>query len=452
MTTIFTTVLNMSINASWLILAVLLLRLLLKKAPKRIIVFLWLLVGIRLICPLSIESAFSIIPNVTTLNTASFNSGESVIDNVANPVVNGTSVSANPTPFSLISVYFVALWLFGIAAFIIYTSLNIAKIKKHTDTAVLLRENIYQSKTVPTPFVFGIFKPKIYLPFGMDEKNMQLVISHEQMHIRHKDHWWKPIGFAVLTLHWFNPLVWVAYLLFCRDTELACDENVIAELTDNERADYSQALLNCSIKKYTITACPVAFGEVSVKERVKSVLNYKKPSIFVVFVAVIVCIAVTVCFLTNPITNLDDDLSMIIDSEIAEHNYCSYDTDKHFIAINHKVLGVEKTLNQSTVYMWAMYSEYSLENGEIKLESGSYVPTAITVKRTHDSEKYAVVEYWIPDDGANYTKTIKEKFPWYLQDKALLPPYVKEQSQYCENAAKEHFKISLTTEKVDASQ
>ena len=149
--------------------------------------------------------------------------------------------------------------------------------------------------------MLGIIKPKIYLPFQIDGQNLEHVVSHEQAHIQRRDHWWKPLGFLLLTIHWFNPLMWLAYVLLCRDIELACDEKVVRELGMEQRADYSQALLACSVNRRMIAACPLAFGEVGVKERVKSVLNYKKPAFWVMVVSVVACAVVAVCFLTNPI-------------------------------------------------------------------------------------------------------------------------------------------------------
>ena len=185
-------------------------------------------------------------------------------------------------------------------ALLIYTVISYAKVKRKIGTAVLLRDNIYQSENVVSPFVLGIIKPKIYLPFNMNEKDMEHVVAHEMAHIRRKDHLSKPLGFLLLTLHWFNPLMWLGYVLLCRDIELACDEKVIKELDHDARADYSEALLTCSVNRRMIAACPLAFGEVGVKDRVKSVLNYKKPAFWVIIAAVVACVAVAVCFLTNP--------------------------------------------------------------------------------------------------------------------------------------------------------
>ena len=307
----FVTIVNMSISASWIVLAVLMLRLLLKKAPKWINVLLWGIVAVRLICPFSFESVLSLIPSSqtinpeTALNSPVIDSGVAIIDNAINPIVGEATISVQPEKdvnlFQFIMPYLAGVWLVGISALLIYTLISFLRLKSKIGTAVLFRDNIYQSEAVVSPFVLGIIKPKIYLPFNMNGQDMDHVIAHEQAHIRRKDHLWKPLGFLILTLHWFNPLVWFGYILLCRDIELACDEKVVKELNAEQKADYSQALLNCSVNRSMIAACPLAFGEVGVKNRVKSVLNYKKPAFWIIIVAIIVSITVAVCFLTNPV-------------------------------------------------------------------------------------------------------------------------------------------------------
>ena len=316
MSEIFLKIINMSISASYIVLAVLLLRLLLKKAPKWITVVLWGIVAVRLVCPFSIESVLSLIPSSEVVSpdimmdrTPEINTGIPVLNQVINPVISGSftpdpGTSANPLQLWIPT--FAGIWIIGMVALLIYTVISFAKVKRKIGTAVLLRDNIYQSENVVSPFVLGIIKPKIYLPFGMNEKNMEHVVAHEMAHIRRKDHLWKPLGFLLLTLHWFNPLMWLGYVLLCRDIELACDEKVIKELDHDARADYSEALLTCSVNRRMIAACPLAFGEVGVKDRVKSVLNYKKPAFWIIIAAVVACVAVAVCFLTNPPQKQDD--------------------------------------------------------------------------------------------------------------------------------------------------
>lgn len=214
--------------------------------------------------------------------------------------------SAEPGGVSLSQIFadvLPVLWLVGMGLMIIYAAVSYIGVKRKVKTAVLLRDNIYQSENVSSPFVFGVIKPKIYLPFNINENDMSTVIAHERAHIKRLDHLWKPLGFSVLTLHWFNPLVWLSYVLFCRDTELACDEKAVKNMNANERADYSQTLLNFSVSRKGVSACPLAFGEVGVKNRMKSVLNYKKPAFWIVSVAAVLIVFTAVCFLTNPAGN-----------------------------------------------------------------------------------------------------------------------------------------------------
>jgi hypothetical protein len=228
-----------------------------------------------------------------------------MINNALNPVLVGSLAPepmASANPLQILIPAATNLWILGITAMLIYTAVSYFKVKSRIGTAVLLQDNVYQSERVTSPFVLGIIKPKIYLPFNLSEQDSSHVIAHEKAHIRRCDHLWKPFGFLLLTLHWFNPLMWVAYAILCRDIELACDEKVISNLDSEQKADYSQALLACSVSRRTIAACPLAFGEVAVKRRIKSVLNYKKPAFWVIVIAVVLSIGAAVCFLTDPAT------------------------------------------------------------------------------------------------------------------------------------------------------
>lgn len=316
MVDVFLKIVNMSISASWLVLAVLVFRLVFKKAPKWIHVLLWGIVAVRLLCPFSIESALSLIPSAETISPEimmsrepTIHTGVPAINSVVNPIITETFAPepvASANPLQILIPVLAMIWGIGVALLLAYTAISYWRLRRRVRMAVLLRDNIYQSEAVSSPFVLGIIKPKIYLPFRIDGQNLEHVVSHEQAHIGRRDHWWKPLGFLLLTIHWFNPMMWLAYVLLCRDIELACDEKVVKELGKDQRADYSQALLACSVNRRMIAACPLAFGEVGVKERVKSVINYKKPAFWVIVVSVIACAVVAVCFLTNPLGNPDD--------------------------------------------------------------------------------------------------------------------------------------------------
>ena len=307
---VFLKLVNLSISASWLILAVLVLRFVLKKAPKWVMPLLWGVVALRLVCLFSIESALSLIPSAETIPSEIVTETrepvlyeQATLDIVTNPTLPsaaevpvGVSRQQAQVDFNIYSV----LWLAGMAALLVHALVSAGKLKRKLATAILLRDNIYESEFVDSPFVFGVVKPNIYLPMHMDEGTAAYVIAHERAHLARRDHWWKVLGYLVLALHWFNPLVWVAYILFCRDIELACDEKVVKGLDGAARADYSQALLSCAAPKRAVAACPLAFGEGNIKMRVKSALHYKKPAFWVAAAAVLAVVIMAVCFLTNP--------------------------------------------------------------------------------------------------------------------------------------------------------
>ena len=311
MSELFLKIVNMSISASWVVVAVLALRFCLKKAPKWVNVLLWGIVAARMVFPFSIESVLSLIPSAETISptimmeqSPSVQTGVPALNHVINPVISGSftpAPGASANPLQIWIPVLAGIWLFGIVALFLYSAVSYCRLRRKVCEAVILRDNIYQSENVCSPFVLGIIRPKIYLPYHMDSREVGHVIAHEQTHIRRKDHWWKPLGFLLLTIHWFNPLMWLSYVLLCRDIELACDEKVIGKMGNAQRADYTQALVACSVDRRLIAACPLAFGEIGVKERVKSVMNYKKPAFWIVLVSVIVCAVIAVCFLTNPI-------------------------------------------------------------------------------------------------------------------------------------------------------
>ena len=312
MSELFLEIVNRSIAASWIVIAVLILRFCLKKAPKWVNVLLWGIVAVRLIFPFSIESALSLIPSAETVSPSimmetapSVQTGVPALDQVINPVIDHSlspAPGASANPLQIWISVMAAVWLAGAAALLLYSAISYWRLRRRVREAVILRDNIYQSENAGSPFVLGIIQPKIYLPYSVDSGALAYVIAHEQAHIRRGDHWWKPLAFLLLTVHWFNPLLWLSYILLCRDIELACDEKVIREMGSKQRADYTQALVSCSVSRRSIAACPLAFGEVGVKTRVKSVMNYKKPAFWIILASALICAAAAVCFLTNPKT------------------------------------------------------------------------------------------------------------------------------------------------------
>ncbi len=310
MSDIFLKILNMSIAASWLILAVMLFRFILKKVPKWITVLLWGIVALRLVVPFSFESALSLIPSAETFNAhniqyemPAISSGIPAVNNVVNPIL-GETFAPNPAtsvnPLYIWTFIVSVIWLIGIAAMLLYAVISYMRVRRSVAERVPYEGNIFLCDHIKSPFILGLVRPKIYLPSNMDATAMEPVIAHEKAHLARRDHWWKSLGFLILAVHWFNPLCWVAYVLLCRDIEMACDEKVIRQMDLDGKKQYSTALLECSVQRRLVTICPLAFGEVGVKERVKNVLNYKKTTFWVVVVAVIACAVVTVCFATNP--------------------------------------------------------------------------------------------------------------------------------------------------------
>ena len=327
MTAVFIKLLNMSIAASWLVLAVILLRIILKNAPKWIRCILWGLVAVRLICPISIESIFSLLPSAETIpqdiiyvERPNIHTGVMAINSVVNPYISESmapEIGDSINPVQVVMDIGAIIWVAGMMGLLIYAAISYMRIKRKAEVSLPFRKNIYLSDYIDTPFVLGILRPGIYLPSTLAEDNkVDFVIAHEKAHIRRFDHWWKPLGFLLLTIYWFNPVIWIAYILLCRDIELACDEYVIGSLKEMEKKAYSEALLSCSMRsagyyRNMISACPLAFGEVGVKDRVKAVLHYKRPAFWLVILGVLGCIIVAICFLTNPKNPVKQETSVL---------------------------------------------------------------------------------------------------------------------------------------------
>ncbi len=329
METVFLKLLNMSITAGWIVLAVILLRLLLKKAPKWISCLLWVLVGLRLILPFSFKSILSLIPSAETVpqeiiyaEKPTIHSGVPFVNSTVNPIISESlapQAGASVNPIQIVIFIASIAWCIGIVGMLIYAFISFLCIKHRVRFSAPLQENIYICDGISTPFILGLIKPRIYLPSLLSEKDSEYVIAHEKAHIKRLDHLWKPLGFALLTVYWFNPLLWVGYILLCRDIELACDERVIKDMSADDKKAYSSALLDCSVPRRMISACPLAFGEVGVKSRIKSVLSYKKPAFWIIVISLIACAVAAVCLLTDPKSDTSEknvDLSDIADMNI----------------------------------------------------------------------------------------------------------------------------------------
>ncbi len=340
MGTVFIKVLNLSIITGWLVLAVVVLRILFRKAPKWIFCILWGMVGIRLCLPVSIESAFSLIPSAETVpqeimysETPEIHTGFAMANSVVNPLIQDTISSVSESGESVlhkgIDICGI-IWLVGAGIMLIFAAIGCLKLRKRTAAAIRYKEDlgpvrVYECDEIDSPFLLGVFKPGIYIPSGMDSAIFESVYAHEAAHIKRRDYLWKPLGFLVLAIYWFNPLVWLAYILLCRDIEAACDEKVIGNMDSTGRALYSQALLKCGTRVRKLSICPLAFGETGVKSRVKSILNYRKPAFWIVIVALIVCMIVGVCFLTDPKTEkiAEGDITVMDSGYIAPINIIS---------------------------------------------------------------------------------------------------------------------------------
>ena len=367
MTSIFIKLLNLSISAGMLVLLVLVFRLFLKRYSRRAVCLLWIVVALRLIIPFSFESSFSIMPsgdfvstvvsdeesrNGTTTNTVktSDNVGASDINKTDNNTLLAQTVSenetrnSNPDNSTMINMYpsennsdmdtliingffnterfwkmLSVVWLFGVTAILLYIIIGYVRIRKLTSESVLYNElgidNVFICNRIDTAFIFGIINPRIYLPERLDRTQSENIVAHELMHIKRRDYVWKLIGFILLMVYWFNPVMWLAYVLFCRDIEFACDEQVISKMNISQIKDYSDTLLLCSTDRSVSYGCPLAFGEVAVKDRIKAALSYKKPLLWVIIVAFVLVLGVCIFFFTKPSGEDGKDVDQVDNTE-----------------------------------------------------------------------------------------------------------------------------------------
>jgi len=277
---------------------------------------LWGMAGLRLVLPFSLRSIFSLVPSAQTLPQTieydaipQINSGVPFVNDSVNPVLSehfAATPQYSANPMQILLGIAGMIWTLGMFIMVLYLVTSYIVLRLKMNAATRLQDNIFQSEHVNSPFVMGIIKPRIYLPYDMDEATQNYVLAHEQAHIRRGDHITKPLAFLVLTLHWFNPFVWIAYILLCRDIEMACDQRVIKSLSMAGRKEYSRALVRGNSVRRTASACPLAFSEVGIKERIKSVLSYKKPALWVIIAAAVMCVVTAVCFLTDPVERPDD--------------------------------------------------------------------------------------------------------------------------------------------------
>ena len=441
MEAVFLKLLNMSIAGSWMIFAVILLRFPLKKAPRWVTCVLWGLVGIRLIFPFSIESILSLIPSAQTIpenfvhmEQPAISSGIDVVNQIMNPVLSrqfAPDPASSADPLQIITYILSVIWLIGMALMLLYMVCSFFMLKARMRTAVRVRGNVWQSERVRSPFVLGMIRPRIYLPFHMSSAKMKYVIAHEKAHIRRHDHWTKPIGFLVLTVYWFNPVIWAAYILLCRDIEVACDESAVRNMGVDERKSYSMTLLSFGSGHHTPAICPLAFGEGNIRQRVKNVLNYKKPVLWMLIAAVIVCTAVAVCFMTNPKEKIQkvDALEVAVKEAILE--YWKDDREEvDFQCESHVTLAelsgertndkTGKTIETKEVYALVCEQSVSYDEEPFTLVGASSMPAVLSFDVASDGS-YKLTDYWVPQDGDYNESSIRERF-------AALPPEVAEEA------------------------
>ncbi|MBQ6018900.1 MAG: M56 family metallopeptidase [Clostridia bacterium] len=436
---------NMSVTAAWLILAVLLLRLLFKKAPKWLRVALWGVVGLRLLLPFSLPSRVSLVPSTETVSSSildgpalsfTLNTGFPAVDAPLNRSVTEcfTTPIADYAGWGFdLMVFLSFLWFAGIAAMLIWALASYLRLRYQVRASVKEDKNVYLCDGLKSPFILGVLRPRICLPSGLAGRQKDLILSHERAHLARRDHLWKPLGFLLLSVYWFNPFIWLAYILLCRDIELACDERVTKTLSESEKADYSQALLDCAFKRRAVTACPVAFGEVGVKQRVKNVLNYKKPAFWIILVAVIASVVCAVCFLTDPLeTNgakrfygIDPtpgtllnkalpEMERMIETELEKQHRYGYSGE--FVAAGISVFGSEETDTQAKVYFHYEISAFGFDNGFFTDTGGASASAAAVFEIGGNS--FALKEIQHTRDGADLAPSIKKIFPAALVKRA----------------------------------
>lgn len=317
---IFTVICERGISAGYVILAVIVLRLLFRKSPHWVMGILWALVAIRLICPIVVESPFSVVPKGPLFDKETSNlKSEQEVQQINNlPDQNQTAgkqvaeIKEHTAKQDETKDFWTdkrktdskkmlsTIWLLGMLVLTGYGIFGSLRVEYQLRFAVPVEQQIWECDTIHTSFLWGLFHPRIYLPSGMNEETKRYVIRHERAHQKRGDHWWKVIGYVLLVIYWLQPLMWIAYWIFARDIEYACDEHVIGNLSFAERKEYAQALLLCGSGRSRRLAGPLAFGGLGVKPRIKNVLSYQKPGRGKIAISLLVCVAVSVCFLTNP--------------------------------------------------------------------------------------------------------------------------------------------------------
>ena len=432
MSEVFLKVFNMSITASWVVLAVLVFRLVFKKAPKWTRCLLWGIVALRLIFPFSIQSVFSLIPSAQTIPDTfitepqfNVNSGISRVDSPVNRFLHDRYADGVTVPADNgknITGIFGYIWIVGTILLLIFAVISYLRLIRQVRASVKYRDNIYICDDISSPFILGIIKPKIYIPSGLSDVQKNHILAHESAHIRRRDYLIKPLAFVLLSVYWFNPVLWFAYYLLCRDIELACDEKVLKSMSEDEIADYSQTLLDFSASKRIITVCPVAFGETGVKQRIKNALNYKKPAVIIITAAVIVSIIAAVCFLTDPFEkqeyneNIDPLLDKAVSDVILESNKDGF-YNEEFISEGHIVMGTEENNGTLKAYVLEEVNSYCFINGYFT-DNGGFLD-GVVMTFDHSGSEYIYKNTDHTQDGGLLKDSVKRLFPKEYQDRVI---------------------------------
>ncbi|MBQ9083949.1 MAG: M56 family metallopeptidase, partial [Clostridia bacterium] len=426
MADVFLKLCNVSIGASWMVLVILLLRILLKKAPRWTHCLMWGLVGLRLLMPAPLTSLFSLVPadplpdNFLMTPSPTIDSSVPLINQWINPILS-EHFAPNPgdsvNPMQVIFAVAGQVWLLGMVVMLGCCLWSYLRLHRQVAPSLQLHGRVYACDAIASPFILGMLRPRIYVPSALPDDAMTHVLRHEEAHLKRRDHWWKPLGYLLLAVHWFNPVLWAAYVLLCRDIEQACDEKVMAQMNDADKKGYAEALLLCSVRSARIAGCPLAFGETSVKERICSVLSYRKPTVWILILALIVCIAAAVLLLPSAALHssiADPELKSWLPQTLLDV-YENEHTGDAFPCADYEVLGVKRDGAQTTVYMRVLYQEYT---PKMSVQSGFCTPAVLTVRS--ENGQYIMEEYWTPGDGPHYKTDICAKFPVTLWYKAMV--------------------------------
>ncbi|MBE6752501.1 MAG: M56 family metallopeptidase [Ruminococcaceae bacterium] len=452
----FIYMIDISFAASWVALCVIILRWLMKKAPVSQRLFLWLFVGLRSLSGWYIPSTyFSVVPNleVIPINIAetevpAIDTGFKSVNSIVNPIIENNftpEVGASVNPLQIVVKVAIVIWFIGVAAMLFYALISWLVLYKKIKESTPIKKNIFICDYITTPFVSGLIKPKIYLPSSLDVSDMECVIAHEQSHIKRGDHIWKLIGYLILCIYWFNPVMWVSYNLFSKDIELACDAKALKKTTNLYRTFYAEKLINFSSKKDNVFSCPLAFCETAIESRVKSVLTYKKPKIWFALLGAVVCFSMTFVSFSGNSTFVEkyeysavinDELADFVENELLEYSSL-YDKEKVERFTAYKVLEIKENNENTTVYLSAQTRAYVMNNGIVERKTTGLASGIIAITVKYGASGYELVEFWQNGEGEMYWKSIYEKLPSYLWNSLMYNDDSSELEKQCELQAQQ---------------